>query len=346
MRHVLTPEELRFTPPALDEQLVAAFVEQHWGLSGSYRELAGERDQNFRLRLDDGRQFVVKIASPIEDRALVDYQVQALLHIADRDHDLPTPRILPATSGRPVCDLVSPAGEEHVVRLLSWVPGVPLGSMPALSLDAVRATGRLQGRLCRALADFTHPAQHHFMPWDALNGLVESPALRHGYMPAALERRCAPVLERLEHESLPRMRSLPAQVIHNDAHRGNVLCKPDDASDITGVIDFGDLACRPVVTDLATSLTSFIGHGLDAVDVAATLVAGFRAVYPVDDEQLALLYDALLTRAILSVQLLTYRVRHAGAPESVGTVDLAESIVNLEVALATDRQRFLAAVSA
>ena len=345
MPHELTPEELRFTPPELDEASIAGFVERHWGLRGELRRLAGERDQNFRLRLDDGRQFVVKIASPAEDPALVDYHVKALLHIARRDSDLPTPRILPATDDRSVCEYLSQAGESHAVRLLTWVAGVPLGSIPVLPLHAVHATGQLQGRLCRAFADFAHPAQHHFMPWDALNGLVESPALRYGYLPDSLEGRCAPIFERLEHESLPRMRALPAQVIHNDAHRGNIMCDPNDAASVTGVIDFGDLAFRPIVTDLATSLTSFTGHFHDPLVIASTLVSGFRSIMAIDDAQLALLYDALLTRAILTVQLLTYRVLHAGAPESVRTVDLAESVVNLEVALSMEPDRFLAAVS-
>ena len=110
MSHELTPEELRFTPPAIDEASVAAFVERRWGLRGDLKGLAGERDQNFRLRLEDGRQFVVKIASSVEDPALVDYQVQALLHIAQRDSDLPTPHIIPAADGRSVCEYVSPAG--------------------------------------------------------------------------------------------------------------------------------------------------------------------------------------------------------------------------------------------
>ena len=345
MPHELTPEELRFTPPEIDEASVAGFVERHWNLQGTLKRLAGERDQNFRLRLDDGTRFVVKIASPVEDPALVDYQVQALLHIANRDRDLPTPRILPAVDGSNICQYVSPGGESHAVRLLSWVAGVPLGSMPVLPLDAVSATGRLQGRLCRALADFSHPAQHHFMPWDALNGLVESHALRQGFLPESLEDRCAPILERLEHESLPRMRALPAQVIHNDAHRGNVMCDPGDAAMVTGVIDFGDLAHRPVITDLATSLTSFIGHFQDPLRIAERLVAGFRSVLALDDAHLALLYDALMTRAILTVQLLTYRIRHAGAPESVRTIDLAESVVNLEVALSMSPEQFLDAVS-
>jgi Ser/Thr protein kinase RdoA (MazF antagonist) len=217
--------------------------------------------------------------------------------------------------------------------------------MPALSLEVIRETGRLQGRLCRAFADFTHPAQHHFMPWDALNGIVESPALRHGYLPEPFEERCAPVLERLAHDSLPRMRSLPAQVIHNDAHRGNILCSPGNPAEISGVIDFGDLACRPIITDLATSLTSFIGHTEEPLRAAAKLVAGFRSVLATDDAQLALLYDAVLTRAILTVQLLTYRIRHTGAPESVQTIDLAESIVNLDVALSIDPEQFLATVN-
>lgn len=345
MRHELTPEELRFTPPELDEAAVAAFVELHWGLCGNYIRLAGERDQNFRLRLGDGSRFVVKIASRVEDPALVDYQVQALLHLARCDSGLPTPRIMPALDGRSICEFTTDAGESHAVRLLGWVPGVPLASMPVLPLDAVHETGRLQGRLCRAFAEFTHPAQHHFMPWDALNGIVESPALRHGYLPEPFEDRCAPVLERLENDSLPRMRSLPAQVIHNDAHRGNVLCSPDNPAEVSGLIDFGDLACRPVITDLATSLTSFIGHSEEPLRVAEKLLAGFRSVLAIDDAQLALLYDAVLTRAILTVQLLTYRIRHAGAPESVQTVDLAESIVNLDVALSIDPGQFLATVT-
>ena len=345
IRHELTPEELRFTPPELDAAAVAAFVQRHWGLRGNYRRLAGERDQNFRLRLDDDSQFVVKIASQLEDPQLVDYQVQALLHLARRDGDLPTPHIRSALDGRPVCEFTTAEGDTHAVRVLSWVPGVPLASMPGLSLAAVHGTGRLQGRLCRAFADFTHPAQHHFMPWDALNGIVESPALRHGYLPESLEDRCAPVLERLEHDALPRMRSLPAQVIHNDAHRGNILCDPDNPAAISGVIDFGDLACRPIVTDLATSLTSFIGHTEDPLRVAATLLEGYRTVFAIDDAQLALLYDAVLTRAILTVQLLTYRIRHARAPESVRTVDLAESIINLDIALSIDSDEFFAAVN-
>lgn len=345
-RHELTPDDLRFAPPSLGEALVAGFVERQWGLRGTLSRLAGERDQNFRLRLADGTSHVVKIASPLEDPALIDYQVRALLHIAERDPGLPTPRILPAISGQSTGELRAPDGQAHAVRLLSWVPGVPLSSTPALSLGAVRATGRLQGRLCRALADFRHPAEGHFMPWDALNGLVESAALRQGYMPPELERRCAPHLERLEHESLPRMRSLPAQVIHNDAHRGNILCDPRDPSTVTGVIDFGDLAFRPLVTDLATALTSFIGHAEDPVRVAATLLEGFRSVAAIDDSQLALLYDALLARAILSVQLLTYRVLHTVAPESLRTVDLAESLANLEVALSVDPERFFGGLRA
>jgi hypothetical protein len=68
-------------------------------------------------------------------------------------------------------------------------------------------------------------------------------------------------------------------------------------------------------------------------------------VLALDDAHLALLYDALMTRAILTVQLLTYRIRHAGAPESVRTIDLAESVVNLEVALSMSPEQFLDAVS-
>lgn len=344
MHDTLTPEDLRFTPPDLDERVVRTFVEAHWGKAGTYKRLSGERDQNFRLAAAEGQALVVKIASPVEDPALVDYQVQALRHIAASDPDLAVPRLHVSLAGNNVETLIH-EGAPHAVRLLSFVPGVPLQQFDTLSLEAVRQVGRLQARLCRALQGFSHPADTHFMPWDALNGLVVSPALRHGYLPPDLERVCAPHLQRLESVSLPRMREFPVQVIHNDGHRGNVMCDPEDPSRVTGVIDFGDLARRPIVTDLATSLTSFIGHSDRPLLIAATLLGGFREIMPVPDGQVELLYDAILTRAILTVQLLTYRVKHTDVPKSVGDIDLIESIVNLQTMLAIDPAQFLETVT-
>lgn len=345
MHHTLTPEELRFVPPALPESKLIEFVGGAWNIAGRLEPLAGERDQNFRLTSENGRRYVLKIGSPLEDLSLVDYQVQALLRIEATDATIPVPRIVRSNSGAPVERLIDDNGEAHSVRLLSFVPGMPMRDFVPPPLVACRAVGQLQGRICATLLGFSHEAEDHFMPWDAMNGLVVSPTLCSNYLPENLQPMCRPHLDRLEQESLPRMHALPAQVIHNDAHTGNVLCNPANPDEVTGIIDFGDLAHRPVLTDLATSLTSFMGHAEDPLAAARALVGGFDEVFSIPREQLALLYDALLARSILTVQLLSFRIRHTDHDESLLTTDLPDAIHNLRVIMNIEPDRFLETIA-
>ena len=345
MHHELTAEDLRFLPPDLPESELLGFVDKAWGITGTLKPLAGERDQNFRLTTDEGERYVLKVGGPLEDLSLVDYQVRALLRIEDFDPAIPVPRLIRSTEGKPVERMIDHDGKPHTVRLLSYVPGVPIREFVPPPLAACHAVGTVQGRICDAFRDFSHPAQDHFMPWDMMNGLVESPALRKGYLPEDLQNVCERHLDRLGEASLPRMHELPSQVIHNDAHTGNVMCNPDDPSEITGVIDFGDLACRPILTDLATSLTSFMGHADDPIAAAQQLVRGFNSVYPIPDEQLELMYDAVLTRSIMTVQLLNFRAMHTHSAPSLLTIDVPDAIENLRVVLAIDAQEFLQSVT-
>ena len=342
MHDTLTAADLRFTPPDIEPAEARRCLRRHWRMDGDLKRLVGERDQNFRVTAEDGRRYVLKISSPIEDPLLVDFQAGALQHVEREDPGLPVPRVVPSREGRAI-ESMEAGGATHAVRLLTYVPGVPWVSLDSgVPLDGVRRVGRLQGRLCRALVGFSHPAETHFMPWDTLNGLVESEVLRRDFLPDALKPACEKHLERLERDSLPRMRELPAQVIHNDAHTGNVLCDPADPARVTGIIDFGDLVRRPILVDIATSLASFIGHTDDPPAVCGALVRGFEEQLPLPDEQRALLLDAVIARALLTVELLAFRVEKTDAPATLRTEDVPDSIVSLAKALALDPDVFLA----
>jgi len=342
----LTAEDLRFTPPNLSENILRPFLRGHWGVKGDFKRLSGERDQNLQVIAANGTQYVYKIASSIEDPALVDFQIQALLHLEITDPDISVPRIVRSNDGNASETLIDDAGEAHAVRVLSYVPGVPLGDFGPPSTRTITQIGALQGRLCRAFSDFNHIAATHFMPWDIMNGLVTSRSLRTRYLKNGLATVCGPALERLENDSLPRMHDLPQQVVHNDAHSGNVMCSPDDSSSITGIIDFGDLVKRPLVVDLSTALASIIQNGRTPLQDSAALVLGFSQHMPVHENQLELLYDAILARAILSVQLLEFRVEKTDAGEDIRDGDLPQSKVGLEKVMAINPTEFLDFISA
>lgn len=343
MRDALTLDDLRFTPPRLPLSSLAPFLEDHWGVTGQFSPLSGERDQNFRVRAANGETYIYKVSSPIEDRALVDLQIQALLRIEQADGEIPVPRIVRSKRGN-AFEIVTEGGEAHIVRLLSYVPGIPLERLDPPSVQTIAQIGALQGRLCRALAEFTHEAGVLFMPWDILNGLVISTELRETYLRDGLAQTCARFLDRLEHQSLPRMLDLPHQIIHNDAHLGNVMVDPDDPATVTGVIDFGDLVYRPIVVDLSTSLTSILDRSAAPIADAATLVRGFQRYLPLAEQQLELLYDAVVARAILTVELLQFRVEHAAVDPYTRDVDLPRCKAGLERILRVDEQSFHDAV--
>ena len=343
MPNELTADDLRFTPPRLPVGLLIEFLADHWGINGEFAPLVGERDQNFRVRTTDGKQYVFKIASPIEDATLVDFQVQGLLHLQRNDPGIPVPHIIPSLSGKAVHILTTDDGD-HVIRLLSWVDGAPMGDFDPPSIETISQVGALQGRICKAFEGFEHAGASHFMPWSILNGLVESHELRTRYLHDGLAERCGPALKRLELESLPRIRRLPSQIIHNDAHADNVMCDPAKPHRVTGVIDFGDQIRAPLVVDLATSMASLRYQGDALLEAATALVKGFELFMPLPDEQRDLLYDATLARAIMTVQLLEFRAWHT----EVGTVfrDVELPIVKegLENFLRTSPEDFLQAV--
>lgn len=336
---VLTAEELRFSPPRISEDLLLPFLLERWGIEGDLSRLSGERDQNFRVTAGDGSRYVLKIASLLEDLALVDFQTQALLHLEAADPAIPVPRIKRSLAGNLFETLTTERGD-HPVRVLSWVDGTPFGELDPPSHDTIAQIGALQGRMCRAFQGFTHEGGAHFMPWDILNGLVESDALCNDYLRGELAERCEPILTHLASSALPRMRQLPHQVIHNDAHSGNVLCDPRNPATVTGVIDFGDLLYRPIVVDLATSLSSFLERGESPVAESAALIGGFTQHMNMPPEQLELVYDALMARAILIVQLLQFRAENTEADASLVEEDIPIVKRGLKLALTIDRDEF------
>ncbi|MEL7013182.1 MAG: phosphotransferase, partial [Pseudomonadota bacterium] len=148
---------------------------------------------------------------------------------------------------------------------------------------------------------FDHPGSAEVMPWNASAAPLCDPSFLSGLGPE-LTHLLAPHLERLQTVSLPKLRTLRRQVIHNDMHPGNILLS--NAGEISGIIDFGDAIKAPLIQDLAVSSTSLV----EAVPHAPTeplrdLIEGFISAYPLDDSELALLHDAMILRSILSVVL-------------------------------------------
>ena len=112
--------------PRFSVEEARRFAWELYGLSAIASPLPSERDQNFLLLTDSEERFVLKIANASEERGLLEAQNAAMAHLG-RSLQF-CPRVVPTTAGNEIGSVQSPEGRTHFVRLVSYLPGVPLGS--------------------------------------------------------------------------------------------------------------------------------------------------------------------------------------------------------------------------
>ena len=151
--------------PAFTTQEAEAIARQAFDIQASAHPLASERDQNFQLRAKDDSKWVLKIANPAENPALLDMQTKALLHIVAADPSLAIPRVKTTADGALFHEIVAADGQRCIVRVLSFLPGQLLDDV-SLHPALVRDVGAMAARLARALRGFLHPAARHELIWD------------------------------------------------------------------------------------------------------------------------------------------------------------------------------------
>lgn len=336
--HALTLSDFNFDPPSFSLQRLQELAAKRFGITGRFSRLEGERDQNCRITTADGQSFVLKVSSVGEDPSVVDFQVQALMHIAGRDATLPVPRMVRGRDGEVVYRVSGDKGL-HMVRMLTWLEGMRYQDGLTPSLRGMREVGGFLARLCLALQGFSHPAQRHFMAWDITNGLLFRPQMLE-LLPPGLRERMAAVLARLEHETYPALAGLRSQVIHQDGHGANLLRRSAESEEVAGLIDFGDMIHAPLICDLAASLSDFVGHADGPLAIAGALTEGFHAVNPLYPAETDLLLDLVIARQILILELFEFRRRHMRSPPAFVTDDQPAIMANLEMLTALDREAF------
>jgi 4-aminobutyrate aminotransferase-like enzyme/Ser/Thr protein kinase RdoA (MazF antagonist) len=289
--------------PAFSTEQAIDIAQQAFDIQASAHPMGSERDQNFRLAGSDGRDWVLKIANPAEDPAILDMQTRALLRIEQVDPELAVPRVKTTPDGALFHQIDGSDGRRFIVRVLSYLPGLLLDDV-TLHPTLVRDFGTITARLARALRGFFHPAARHELLWD----LTQAPGVRpltHHIGNPGHRRAVEEVLDHFEAEVLPKLRMLRAQVIHNDINLVNTLVNGDR---VTGVIDFGDLIHAPLVADLAVPIAELIVESTDPMASAAEFTASYHAVTPLEDDELRLIFDLASTRCAIHVAISNWRV--------------------------------------
>lgn len=275
---------------------------RHFDIVGTASVLSSERDETFLLRADNGEHHILKIAGPDERADVLQFQSDALAHLAARRLAVPVPRPVPARDGAMLVTLPS-GGRGRVMRALTYLEGMLLSHAPRRPAQ-LAGLGRALALVGQGLADFRTAVPQQELLWD----LCRADAL-YGFMPHVDPARRPIVLKALDaYGGLARgaMRDLPRQVIHNDFNPHNVLVDPDRPENVTGVIDFGDMVEAPAINDLAVALAYHVFSGPGLEDVAAILSA-YAAIRPLSRLELSCLPTLVRTRLAMTIVISEWR---------------------------------------
>ena len=272
--------------PGFDAALAEKIGEEYFGIRAVARQLPSERDQNFLLTAAPGEKFVLKIANAGEDSEFIDAQNAILKHLAKRVSFCQ--RLVPGLSGEETVTV-----RNYLVRMVHFLPGVPLAEIKPQTEELLRDLGRKLGELDRAMADFDNPAAHRDFHWDLANGnhvideyseLIADEDLRE------LVRNCRVDLK----EGLRR------SVIHGDANDYNVLVDPD-RMEVTGLIDFGDMVYSYMVGNLAIAVAYVVLEKDDPFAAGACVVDGYEQEFLLMDNEREVLWELVRLRLAMSV---------------------------------------------
>jgi len=302
--------------PQFSERQAIDIARTHYGLDVSVEALVSERDQNFRLRTTEGRDYVLKIGNAAEEAMATHFQIEALLYVAaaiERDAmPIRAPEILLAKNGDTHLVLRSAQGR-HIARVVSFLPGRPLAmrtASPALASNM----GRYLAWLGRALAGFSHPGSRHSLLWD----LQQALQIRRltGFIPEAdVATAVSQALDDFEHIALPSLASLRAQVIHNDLNPDNVLTDPRDPDRVAGIIDFGDMVHAPLIIDVAIGASYQRSVDGDPLKLIVEFLSGYQAVTALTEAELDILHVLIKARLSTSIAILDWRASLRGSDD-------------------------------
>jgi len=280
--------------PTFDADTAATIAGKHYGIRATAHQLPSERDQNFLLTNDAGEKFVLKIANALESRDFVEAQNAVLNHVGKQVDFCQS--LVRGIAGEEIVTV-----KDYFVRVVRYLPGVPLAAIDPHPSELLRDLGRKLGQLAHALQDFDHPAVHRDFHWDLSNG---NRVIKE-YAPLIEDTKLREVVLRCRVGFDHRLRR---SVIHGDANDYNVLVDPERMT-VSGLLDFGDMVYSYTVGDLAIAVAYIVLDKANARAAANEVIKGYTSEFALLDEELEVVWPLALLRLAVSACMAAYQQR-------------------------------------
>ncbi len=290
---------MNYTTLKITPQQAESITQELFNISGNATSLPGYIDFNFRIKVNDGEGYILKISRPDENQEYLDFQQQMLQHVARKGNSLITPKVITDTNGNSISWFTDEAGNRRMLRLLTWVSGrIWSGVNPQLD-DLRYSLGTQCGKLTQALQGFDHPQAHREFEWDIAASLWTT---AHLDLFDEKERQILVSFQEVFEKMQSSYTSLRKAVVHNDANDFNLVVSEDLIHPtVKAAIDYGDAMHTQIINDLAIACAyAIMGHNAP-LEAALPIVKGYHSEFPLEEPELEHLYIAIAMRLVISV---------------------------------------------
>ncbi len=268
-------------------------VQDLWGIKGSFTQLDGEYDLNFRIN----STHILKVMREGCQTDFVDLQCSALNHL--RTFSLPL--VVPSQKGRPFEVCKDEKGRDRILWVLENLDGKTWAEFKPKTSDLILKLGETIGAMDNALTDFDHSGLYREFKWHLPSGDWIADKLEI-IADASQQKIIREILDDFS-DIKADLDALPVQAIHNDINDYNILVTGslNDSPAISGIIDLGDMCSAPVVCDLAIAAAYVVLDHPNPESALENLVKGFHSAYPLSPREIDMIWPLLRLRLAVSV---------------------------------------------
>ena len=286
-------------PPQFINIEVQKIVQNIYGINASISTLDSERDQNFHLKGDDGKEYVLKISNPQENIELIKLQSAEIKHIHFFNQSLNVPVPIKSIDGKIINHV-----DGNIVRVQSFLEGQFIKDVVNPSPQLLKIFGEFLGKLDIAFKEFDYPILKRDWVWDIRNIAFLKKHLSY-LEDQADQAIVAHFISNYELNINPIEKHLRRQYIHNDGNDHNVLL--NNKGHISGIIDFGDMAHTFLACELAVAISYLILEDENPREKIKAVVDGYQIILPLLEEEIDSLIYLICMRACLTVVTANYR---------------------------------------
>jgi len=271
---------------------MTSILEKYYGLTNcTLVSLEGYDSINFKVTSNTGTFVLKKYTYSEETLALLEAEDTVAKKLQTIPH-LSFPKSINTIKNLPFA-LV----DEAIFRLLPFIEGTFLAELPKAE-SLLISFGNALGTIDKTLSGHYNPIfAAKETVWDLKYFGNSRPYLDD--IPDAKDRNLVRYFFlQFDEHIVPIQHTLRKSIIHNDANDWNVLITQGKVS---GFIDFGDMSHTWLINELAVGLTYIMFQEEEPLPIAATVIAAYHKIVPLEIEELDALYYLIAARLCTSV---------------------------------------------